>query len=626
MPDKWDQYAVKPAAAPPPAVQPTDVQKTANDPWQRYAAPQTQPGPIDRFQNLVDRASTVTPEELQPHNALTKASPLLNSIGNQAAKFGAGVIGSTAGALAHPVNAVKGLVKSVEPDPGAAGWGERLLGPGGATAVQLVRSAIKAPAETAGSLVGGALTGEAVGPVVDAVRGAPEMVRGKIAGDVTTPKPGMTLSPAQRYAAAQRVGANLDAAEATQNPLLGTVKKVGENSLVGGPVYDAAKARNTGAVGEYTDRLLNEMSPHSGEAAGARVQDLLKNRQQLLHDMAEDEFKNVDREYGPQELSPKGYKPLQTEARNIASENAAHWQQFPSLVPKNVRAIVSDASKFGPHNEPLPLTQADKEWHAWSKEPIPPKYGSLAPPTVSDAIKLRSGIQDVYRNNPEIVKSASDAALERLVKAAHEGVLGELPPPGRASWEAGNDYWKTMKNTFDNPSSPFYDAVRTPNPSKLVTGVGARTPENVRLLASHGGEEARGIAQRGVTEDLLRHDREGGFNYPTFGRKFENLSPDYRSELFGAREPKLQDLATTANVLTKDFNPSGSGKLAQKVGEGMAMVPMLGAPLLQYPAARMMTSPRAVNWLMAPKPVAPLNGMVLPAAGALTSAAARDRR
>jgi hypothetical protein len=168
-----------------------------------------------------------------------------------------------------------------------------------------------------------------------------------------------------------------------------------------------------------------------------------------------------------------------------------------------------------------------------------------------------------------------------------------------------------MKETYDNQSSPFYQAVRTSNPSTLFAGVGPRTPENAINLARRlspfeyypeGPSPALNALRRGTIESALKPNNEGVPNFKSFGTKLNNIAADYRAELFSPdQNATLRDINLTSNVLAKDFNPSGSGKLGQKVAEAAALVPTLGAPVVQYPIAKLMTSPRAVEWLMRPR-------------------------
>lgn len=130
-------------------------------PAPKSAAP-AQPSTFDKVRGKIDQLSTVTPEEDARHSLLT----------NQANHFGAGVIGSTAGVLNHPVNTVENMAHSATPDKGLAGAGEMLLGPAGPMAVHTIESLIHDPAQTLGGVAGGTLLGDAGGEVLSRGAGA----------------------------------------------------------------------------------------------------------------------------------------------------------------------------------------------------------------------------------------------------------------------------------------------------------------------------------------------------------------------------------------------------------------------------------------------------------------------
>lgn len=126
------------------------------------SAASAQPSTFDKVRGKIDQLSTVTPEEDARHSLLT----------NQANHFGAGVIGSTAGVLNHPIKTVENMAHSATPDKGLAGAGEMLLGPAGPMAVHTIESLIHDPAQTLGGVAGGTLLGDAGGEVLSRGAGA----------------------------------------------------------------------------------------------------------------------------------------------------------------------------------------------------------------------------------------------------------------------------------------------------------------------------------------------------------------------------------------------------------------------------------------------------------------------
>ncbi len=150
--------------------------------------------------------------------------------------------------------------------------------------------------------------------------------------------------------------------------------------------------------------------------------------------------------------------------------------------------------------------------------------------------------------------------------------------------------------------------------------MGSPTHEFVRDVSSRVGPEGIGVLQRGAAEKALGTSPGGDYNFQSFPRKLRNLPEEYAGELFGEHAPALNDIADTAHAMNRDFNPSGTAKLAQKVGEVGAAgssIPLAvsGHPLpllgdlayhgAQYGLGKLMNSPAAVKWLMKNGPVAP---------------------
>lgn len=455
-------------------------------------------------------------------------------------------------------------------------------------------------------------TALALGKATDGVLALPGAVKAKIAGNVNEPIIGTNITPSQRYASAQRLGVNLDAADATNSPLLKGLKSYNENSLLGANSYDKLHAANTSALQGSTEGLLDSMYPGGREEGGVDIQKALKSDQSKLYGDATSGFESLPHDH-PLPLAEN----LGAYAKQLGDKQAGYYDQFPSLQPSKALNVVSDVAKLGdgPNFRP--------DGYAGQVAPAPkPTFGTIQ--------RLRSDLLDFNRNNPDIIKNQSGGWIQDLTGKADnvmtDGAKG-LPPGLSNVFRDANAKWEDMKQTYDDPSSPFYHAVRTDNPSSLYAGVGPKTPENARNLINRLGgagsapPAAVGAVRRGTVEGALKTNAEGAPNFKTFGTQLNRIPADYRAELFSPDQNRtLQDVANTSNVLKMDANPSGSGKLIQKVGEAGAIGaglahPLLAAPpLLQYPVAKFMNSPRAVNWLMAP--TARPNPFVAPAVAA----------
>jgi hypothetical protein len=309
--------------------------------------------------------------------------------------------------------------------------------------------------------------------------------------------------------------------------------------------------------------------------------------------------------------------------------------RYPSLAPNQTIRVLQDLSKIGVAPKlPAPsfLDAPGSEFAVARETPTSP------PDTWSDLQRLRSATHDFTVSNPDLVKSQALAPLQVMTSALDDAMTNAssgLTPEQQRLFRSSNAQWKDMKETYDDPSSPYYHALRTSNPSTLYGGIGPKTPENAVGLRGrlspfdqypNGPSDALGAIRRGTVEGALKENTEGAPKFPRFAGRLRSIPGDYRAELFSPdQNAQLERIATTSNVIAKDFNPSGSGKLGQKVAEAAAFLPTAGAPLLQYPIARAMTSPRAVEFLMAPSKPNPLFGNSGAGFGLLGKARAKRR-
>jgi hypothetical protein len=510
-------------------------------------------------------------------------------------------------------------------------------------------------AGTLAGFVGGSVAPEAA---LKGVKMLPGMAKTAIAGNVTKPITGSTITPLDRFNSAKNLGVNLDAADATNSSLLKNVKKLNENSLLGGNSYEKLGAANTSALQGSTDNFLSGMYPGEREEGGLAIQKALKQNQTALQSKATAGFDSL-----PQNIPMPGLYEVGKTAQNMAAQNSAYQGLFPSLTPKKTMGVVGDVGGLGPQ-PPAPMRMSP--FVDERGQPMP--SSTQAPPQqlqgFSTAQKLRSDLLDFRRNNPDIVANQGDALIGNLAGKTDEAITGAsslLDPSQLKSFRDANAAWGDMKQTYDDPSSPLYHAVRTDNPSSLYGGIGSKTPENARNILSRLSpadvdphessatpnlyttmdefgkkgsidvsrqrqppmSPAVGALRRGTVEGALKTNSDGSPNFKTFGTQLNRIPADYRGELFSPdQNATLRDIANTSNVLNRDYNPSGSAKMGQKIAEGFAMLHpnTIAGPLAQYPIARLMTSPNSVNWLMKP-PVTP-SSLSAPASAMLSGASA----
>jgi hypothetical protein len=454
----------------------------------------------------------------------------------------------------------------------------------------------------------GTLTGVVAGiaapeAIVKGIRGIPNATRSVLAGDVHAPITPGGITPLERYGSARAMGVNLDAADATNSGPLKIVKKVNENSLLGSNIYDQTKAANATALSDSTSKILKSMYNGDRESGGITVQNALKRNQQGLQSTATEGFQSL-----PQNIPLPGLEDVGKAAQKMAQDNAAYQDLFPSLKPNKAMSVVGDVGGLGPQ-PPAPIKLSpfvDESGQAIpsAKQPPPP-----APKSFATGQQLRSDLLEFRRNNPDIVAGQGDAMVGQLAGGVDDALTGasaHLTPDQLQTFRDSNAKWADMKSTYDDPSNPLYHAVRTDNPSQLYSGIGPKTPEMVRNLEERLGPNIAPL-RRGAVEGALKTTNDGSPNFKNFGTNLNRLPADYRSALFTpAQQEMLGHLQNTSNVMGQDFNPSGSAKLGQKIGEaGMLGSAVVGhpaglLPLAQYPIARLMNSPDAVDWLMRP--------------------------
>jgi hypothetical protein len=263
------------------------------------------------------------------------------------------------------------------------------------------------------------------------------------------------------------------------------------------------------------------------------------------------------------------------------------------------------------------------------------QLGSSSTPTVRDVMDLRnrlldarSRLLDVNENHRENLRSVAD--IDQLIDSIDQMIKQSLSPEGKEAWLKATAISKDLKETYENPSSIFYHAVRTDNPSTLTDEfadwlMASPTPERVRELRARVGDEGVRVVARAVSEKLLGRTAAGEYDFREFPDRLENLNEDFRNELFGQGHQRVRDIAIASRVLTTDNGRSRSSKIMQKrveiiitfgaliaaVWEAWAGHPWaagltIAVPLLyhsaQYGLARLLTSPRFTEWLMTSKP------------------------
>jgi hypothetical protein len=174
-------------------------------------------------------------------------------------------------------------------------------------------------------------------------------------------------------------------------------------------------------------------------------------------------------------------------------------------------------------------------------------------------MRLRRDLRDMYNRlrdtdggDPKVVCDAAE--IERQICALDLAIEQALQPEEREAWLKVTATWKELDDTFENPSSIFYRAVRSDDPSTLPSEfadwlIASPTPERVRELRARLGDEGMGVIRRAVAEKLLGRTPTGEYDFREFPHRLENLNEDFRNELFGQGHQKMRDIAIAARVL-----------------------------------------------------------------------------
>lgn len=411
--------------------------------------------------------------------------------------------------------------------------------------------------------------------------------------------PNEPFSPREILDTATQHDINLDLADATGNrgvPKL--VKHSTMHGLAGSGPFEANLEHNVGALDRWGHDFLDQLSPRSGEASGARIQEALKRDYEVKKGGASQEFEDLDRRVGPNTVD--GTATVEAEARRLRGSMQSYYDKHPELVPKKAWAILENLAErpTGPNNRPLVAHN-----FSWS-----------------ELHQLRSDLMDIYRNSPELIKSREQAWLQQMVKVIDDtmtGAAANLSAADRQQFRHANEEWEGLKSTYDNPQHPLYHAIRSQMPTQVAGSLlNTKAPEFVRQLRGILGPEF-GDLQRAAAENILGQDPGGaGYAFKTMPGRLSKLRPDYVADLFGPAGDDLRKMAKIGSTVTRDINPSGSGKILQKVGETSAIGTGIGFALAGHPlplaiegggllaargASKAMNSPRITRFLTSPE-------------------------
>lgn len=477
--------------------------------------------------------------------------------------------------ILHPIDSMRQHYADNAAQPG------KILQPGQAPPSPTAADASDYGADALGNLGAGLVVGGTAGKLMKIPGAAKDLLR----GDVDASMAGTDITPRQRYTAAKSLGVNLPPAQATDSRLLKGVDWINSEGLLSAPMHERLQGKNLNALSDATEGALTrmspfdpeeggttiqsplrggfvglqnrthdalgEMSPLTGTDAGADLQSRINGKQQALHDQAQQGYKDVAENYG--DLPAFNHAQIVKTAEDIGQKNSRFSQQFPSLESRKVMGVVGDAAQLGNESQ----------------------RAYMGPPTISDLMRSRSALLDLTRD-PEIVKSSYDADIQRLIAAHDQSISDSLPEDGRETWRKANSDWESMKNTFDNPSSPYYHAARTPNPTTLLQGIGGTSPESIKQLRNITGDEGVGAVGRGVGENLLGRTSNGEYDLRNLGAPMQRIPEESRQALFGAQEEPLQGIGSAYREM-QPFEKAANTENPEELVQGKNLGPQTAA-------------------------------------------------
>lgn len=383
--------------------------------------------------------------------------------------------------------------------------------------------------------------------------------------DIASPHEPFTLR--ELLQGARDHGINLDLADASGAGTPKMVKHATMHGLAGSGPFEANLEHNVGALDQWGKNYLDRLSKFSGENAGARIQDALKNDYAQRKNAASTEFQDLDKRVGPNTID--GTQTVEAEAVKIRDGMKPYYDKHPELVPKEAWKIINDLAERPTVASTKTVTGAGfGQPQNKVQIQVPAKSNNFS---WSELHQLRSDLMDIYRNNPDLVKSRADAWLQQMVKTIDDtmtGAASQLSQADKWQFRQANETWEGLKQTYDNPQHPLYHAVRAQQPSQVTNMLlNLKAPEFARQMRGVLGPEF-GDLQRAAAEDILGNDRTGaGYDFKNMPGRLKKYDPAYLHDLFGPQGARdLSMMSRTGMTVTRDINASGSGKLLQKAG------------------------------------------------------------
>lgn len=382
-----------------------------------------------------------------------------------------------------------------------------------------------------GTLLGNAAVGAASEVAPEVARGAGEFARGVGRGInapaevLDTPVAPGDLTPRERYRAAQDMGVNLDRAQATNAPVPATVKKITEHGLFGSSRFGKNNAANIEALHAHANGLLDDTAPHmTREEFGNQARRALKEHRDMLADVpaqkvsAQGLLDSIDRRnMGREEFGDAVREALERHRDGIMDRETQIYEDLdkrigdkaPNLkdIQQKAQAIY-DANKRFYDNHPDMLKGGDAR--VWSLVRDLARKGDDAPvDTWADLQRARSHLLDLTRG-PEFVGDLAAGWAKQLTGAIDDTMtsaqnLPGLRPEDVRDFRAANSLHRRLKETYDDPQSPFYWVSRADDGLKVADKLNSLGPADQRTFREAMVESGnKGLIKQGQRQAVSR--------------------------------------------------------------------------------------------------------------------------
>jgi len=422
--------------------------------------------------------------------------------------------------------------------------------------------------------------------------------------------PGTDFTRRDVYDAARNNGVNLDLQQATGAAVPTAIKRATEDSMFSGGVYERNNQANVEAVNNWLSRFRTQMGFSEGEASreqvGNQAKAALIQHQQGLQNQAQGLFNELTQEVGNSQPDTSDINSL---AKQIIKQNSDYYDNHPELLPQRAWNIVENLAngpkdaQFKPHGR-MPAVDTS----AWDGSA--PKEAK--PDTWSDLQKLRSDLMNEYRSNPAIVGTQAEGWMKQLVGAIDNTMTDSartLTPQQAAKFRTANSIWEQMKQTYDNPTSPLYSAIRGTSGTQVASILSRLDPQYLRTIAGASPRTAQAIRQI-VFESILDPKGTGVPDPRNITSRMKNV--ERLGAMFTPDELREMGLlGRVSDTVNQDLNRSGSGRNAVALGSVAAPISAISTgvatlnppviaggvamPLLQRVAAKRSVNPAVVE-------------------------------